>query len=352
MSTISNELISNYSSALNPGHENEFIIACRAGNLSYIKVLIASGNTYALNVGLLVASGQGFIDIVQYLLEIGATDVEWGMVRACEHGHIDVVKLLISNGAKEVNRGLESACRKGWLDIIDLMIEQGANDWNSGLRMACDNGLLNIAQIMISKGANCWNDGLLLSCYSGYPSLVELMISNGATMVNEGLKLGCQIGNINIVYIMLDNGANNLNEALEYTYDIAINNVDNKYYLSMNIVYVLLSKGIDVKNLKVAFRPQDMEYMYKLEYLYSGKYQSFTNSCMTTANSVSTEYLKVKTQYDELIEINKNLEAENERLKNNMKEYVINMSQKINFASNSLLGAMNTCSAEFLLKMN
>ena len=79
------------------------------------------------------------------------------------------------------NGGLSCACLGGNLDIVNLMIEKGATYFDWGLEGACSGGHLNLVNLMIEKEANGWNGGLSCACLGGNLDIVNLMIEKGAT---------------------------------------------------------------------------------------------------------------------------------------------------------------------------
>ena len=95
----------------------------------------------------------GHLDVVQLLMEKGATDWNWGLVCACRGGHVEIVKLMIDNGANNWNWGMGEACYGGHLGMVHLMIEKGATTWSWGLAGACFGGHVDIAAWMIDQGA-------------------------------------------------------------------------------------------------------------------------------------------------------------------------------------------------------
>ena len=118
-------------------------------------------------------------------------DWNWGLLCACWGGHRDLVDFMIEKGASHWDYGLKGACRGGaccagghcpHCDIVDLMIEKGAGNWNWGLEAACQGGYRNLVDLMIQKGANYWNWGLVYACMSDHSDIVKLMISKGATL--------------------------------------------------------------------------------------------------------------------------------------------------------------------------
>ena len=120
------------------------------------------------------------VALIRLMLKRGA-DVNDGLPGACQGGHIDIVDLMINNGATEWNNGLNRACFGGHRNIVERMIEKGANDWNGGLRSACEGGDRHIVDFMIEKGAGDWNAGLCGAACGVQRSMAELMIRKGAT---------------------------------------------------------------------------------------------------------------------------------------------------------------------------
>ena len=74
------------------------------------------------------------------------------------------------------------------MNIVNLMIEKGATNWDWGLRCACKGGHINIVKLMIEKGAIWWECGLRGTCYGGHIDIINLMIEKGGdinTLNNE-----------------------------------------------------------------------------------------------------------------------------------------------------------------------
>jgi ankyrin repeat protein len=100
---------------------------------------------------------------------------------ACRGGYIELVQFMIERGANDWNYGLWNACYGDHIEIVWLMIEKGAYDWNYGLLGACQSGHIELVQLMIEKGADDWNGGLMNACFGGHVELIRLMIEKGAT---------------------------------------------------------------------------------------------------------------------------------------------------------------------------
>ena len=64
-----------------------------------------------------------------------------------------------------INWFMAVACEKGYLDIVQFMIEKGATNLNWGLRNSCLTHQIKVVKYMIGKGASCQ--------YSFYGSLFQ-----------------------------------------------------------------------------------------------------------------------------------------------------------------------------------
>ncbi len=75
------------------------------------------------------AAYHGHLDIVQYLVLVGANITNWALCHAAEGGHLDIVKYLVSLGADihaDDNAALRWACLRNHLDIVQYLISMGA----------------------------------------------------------------------------------------------------------------------------------------------------------------------------------------------------------------------------------
>lgn len=112
--------------------------ACELGNTEVVEVLTACGkySKSELNKALLIATEEGFHDIVAILLKNGASvcNDENPLYFACLNGRLQVVKVLLEHGADIQERNnqdgstpLHIACNEGHLDIVESLLEHGAD---------------------------------------------------------------------------------------------------------------------------------------------------------------------------------------------------------------------------------
>ncbi len=170
-----NDVICNVASYyMTIGYKKIFELACKKNNRKTVEYLLNRkkvGGMYKYELNL--ACRGGHIQIVQLMIEKGATDWGWGLAGACEGGHMQLVQMMIDKGATWWNEGLLCACYGGHIEIVKLMIEKGATCWDRGLKCACIGGHMEIVKLMIEKGANNWNWGLQSACEGGHMELVQ-----------------------------------------------------------------------------------------------------------------------------------------------------------------------------------
>ena len=81
------------------------------------------------------------------------THVDTALFMAAEGGHHDIVELMIEKGATSFNDALCSAAYRGHRDIIKLMIEKGATSFNDAIYAAGQSGHRNIVELLKQKAA-------------------------------------------------------------------------------------------------------------------------------------------------------------------------------------------------------
>ena len=152
--------------------KNVLHVACERGNLNLVKSLARAGCTDDSSIfrydnsPLIYASIGGNLELVKYLIYIGANSHWWySLICASAKGHLEVVKHFISIGANK---------------------EAKDNDRNSPLKFSSWNGHLEVVKYLISVGAdkeaknNFGNTPLHLSSWIGHSEVVQYLVSVGA----------------------------------------------------------------------------------------------------------------------------------------------------------------------------
>ena len=166
-----------------------FYNCCISGDLETIKKIQVEGEEY-INSGFRIASWDGHLSVVRYLLEhLGAnvnTGDDYAVIYASCNGHFELVKYLCEAGAnsradndiaimfasssgyleiviylfsliKEIDRYIQNsysvlaASRNGHLHIVKYLIQMGLNITDESIRAASDNNHLEVAKFLLGK---------------------------------------------------------------------------------------------------------------------------------------------------------------------------------------------------------
>jgi len=185
--------------------ENAFIQACQSGDLEVVKTLGAPRWTrparrlmhqvvdvQAINDGVQLASSNGHLEVVMYLVSQGA-DVSgndtYALQWASENGHLEIVKYLVSQGANvrfNSDGALRYASFNGHLEVIKYLVSQGASitaDNNWAVRLASNRGHLEVVKYLVSQGADVqafisW--AVQQASRNRHLELVKYLVSRGA----------------------------------------------------------------------------------------------------------------------------------------------------------------------------
>jgi len=222
-------------------------LAVLTSNLEVIKFLIEVGfnpaeKNFIGQNSLYYASGEGHIEIVEYLLEtdeemINEADCQgWtALLQACKHKRLEVVKLLCEKGANIRATTLEggytalhTASRYGNLECVKYLIardktllEQKTSISESVLHLAAMNDDIEIIQYFVESGLDpLENDSLNrntlhLSAKEGDPEIFKSLLNMHPEKINEidlygwtPLHYAARNSNCKIVKMLCEMGAN------------------------------------------------------------------------------------------------------------------------------------------------
>ena len=178
-----------------------------------------------LNYGLVGACQGGYLDLINYLIKHGADDWDQGLYGACLGQQLEIARFMLDRGAHLVH-GLLFACECGYQPMIDLMISLGADNWNYGFLGACVGGHWAVIQQMIQLilqhqtiHESDWDLGLSKACGNGSLDLIKKFIQEGEKF-HHRFKLGmtlyvaCLGRNRPVIDWLIDHGANDWNQGL------------------------------------------------------------------------------------------------------------------------------------------
>jgi hypothetical protein len=171
-----------------------FYLSSKGGNINSILLIINfiynSRPNYPINwnKGLKGCCGSGNIKSIQLIIDQclkndSHYNFNWdrGLKCACKYGNYKAAELMIELGATDLNVGLIETCKKGNYCLAQMLIEQGFKkksifNWNLILKETCENGNESLAQFIFDIGGGMnfnWDWGLLLlsCCKSGNQNL-------------------------------------------------------------------------------------------------------------------------------------------------------------------------------------
>ena len=219
---------------------SEFCEACEKGNLKKVQQFIEKGydvNKEHLGTALIYAAGEGRLDIVSYLINLGA-DVnkknrfdQTALHYASENDHLTMVELLLSKGAeidvedKNHRTPLMLAVKNGHNDVLMHLINHGADVnkkyWfdQTALHYASENGHLKIVELLLSKGAEIdaedknHHTSLMLAVEYGHNDVSMHLINHGVDVNKKyrfdqtALHYASERGHLKMVELLLSKGA-------------------------------------------------------------------------------------------------------------------------------------------------
>jgi len=146
----------------------------KAGNIIFLSYLqLYEFNTY--NQVMISAAEEGHRDLVERMIELGATDFNTTMAWAARGGHMDIIERMIELGATNFNNAMYHAAIGGHRDIVELLIQAGADNFNMPMYGAAGGGHRDIIEWMIQLGATNFNVAMELATEGGHTDIVELL---------------------------------------------------------------------------------------------------------------------------------------------------------------------------------
>jgi ankyrin repeat protein len=229
---IASGAIGEYLSNVN---NNNLYTAAQAGNLSGVRTALEFWANINYRSGqysitpLMQASGNGYLEIVKYLVEKGASlnlfsnEGTTALMFAGNQGHLEVVKYLVEKGAditatdKNNRTALMQASGNGYLEIVKYMVEKGANltltDKNN--RTALDWARANNKLAVVEYLSNIYNNDLIAAAQNGNLSNVRTALEKGANINYRSgqynrtpLLEASYRGHLEVVKYLLERGAN------------------------------------------------------------------------------------------------------------------------------------------------
>ena len=190
-----------------------------AGNVSVVEFILRNCDGIDINTEnflgetpLILASFNGYKEIVKLLLEVEGIDINKGdrdtaLIKASSHGHSDVVKLLLARENIDINKrgmlgwtALIIASFYGESEVVKLLLEKKGIDinkdddaWLTALYYALNEGHLEIVKLLLRSpdiDMNKLYNGvavLWMGYVRGHKEIVQLLLENPKTNITKGL---------------------------------------------------------------------------------------------------------------------------------------------------------------------
>ena len=223
---------------------DRFCLICKEGNLEDVVREIYRANEDRENFGLrrtplMLAAGEGRLDVVEYFIDQGADVSEkddicnrTALHYASERGQIKVVELLLSKGAeidvedKDRRTPLTLAAGRGHNDVSLYLIDKGA-DVSKKDRVkktilhhyASESGDLKVLELLLSKGVKIDAEDkgrrtpLMLAAGRGQNDISLYLINHGADVSKKddrkrtALHYASESGHLKLAELLLSTGA-------------------------------------------------------------------------------------------------------------------------------------------------
>lgn len=221
--------------------------AVTMGYLEVVKILLKLNDVDEVNCYrplLFQAAGAGQIQIMEYLLNRGATINPPGqsynaLVAAAGNGHLDAIRLLLNRGADvNVDRStdpgsptaLQAAAQGGYLEAIRILLDNGANinavpAGDGGLtavQAAAEGGHLEVLKLLIVSGGivdqapapRHGRTAMQAASECGHLDVLEFLLDNGAEVDEEpaphggltALQAAAKAGHLEVITRLLEKG--------------------------------------------------------------------------------------------------------------------------------------------------
>ncbi len=145
------------------------------------------------------ACNLGYLPVVKYFIELERKhiDINTGLLEASENGHLSVVQYLIEREEDpddiDFSEALIGASRKGHLPVVKYFIEKGADvhiDDDYALTSASEEGHLSVVKYLIENGADVhageYHDtALILASAANHLHIVKYLIEEGGADIHS-----------------------------------------------------------------------------------------------------------------------------------------------------------------------
>ena len=166
-------------------------VAAHSGNLDVVKFLVEKNPDLCAGLDLVSkAALWGHLHIVKYLMDMGYTPTDDGLVWAASQGHLDIVKELspeiVPQGSYVFAFNL--AATSGHLHVMKFLKEHGFDCTMNPMSGAASGGYMDVVQWLIEQGYRCPAQALTNASIRGDLDMVKLLHRSGCEVSKLALK--------------------------------------------------------------------------------------------------------------------------------------------------------------------
>ena len=133
--------------------KDEYFIQAVKENKGDIADFFISEGAKAFDAAFLTSVENNNFEMIQKFLKLlkNKTLLNKSLNKAAKNGNVQVVNYLLNNGADDMEEGLQGAAEGGHEELVDFFISKGATNWDLALVDAITGGNKNIISKLISK---------------------------------------------------------------------------------------------------------------------------------------------------------------------------------------------------------
>lgn len=160
-----------------------------------------------LEIALAIAVKYKYLDIVYLYIELGAKNLDDSLNEAAKNGDISMVNYLISlNPQINLNQGLWGAAAGGNKEIINIMINEGATDFTQGITSAAYGGHLDILEDFLTRGGQITESALNNAVNNNQLAIVEYLLKKKIFILSQPIKSSIIQDNKEIFSLLISRG--------------------------------------------------------------------------------------------------------------------------------------------------
>jgi ankyrin repeat protein len=163
------------------------------------------------------ASLGGHLDIIDWMLSLGAKNYQTCCENAASRGHYLIVKKFLDLGITDYNSVFQNGVIGENMEVLRLLVDRGFNFnrtvFKHSMLDAIINGNLTIVKFiddLVGKDfdASTFDSAMRWASRNGNIHIVKYMVARGATNYNLAMDGACGSGEVEIIQLLIDHGAN------------------------------------------------------------------------------------------------------------------------------------------------